>query len=260
MSNALQTMEQIFLQFLLTGDSANLSPHVAVKGKSSVDLKLNIYSNAYKMRFRETIETNHEVLGRYLGDELFDAMVGGYVKQYPSRYVSLRDYTAHLPSFLSDTQPFSDYPIVAEIANFERLLLDVFDALDADPVTIEDLQGMPPADWPNMRLRLHPSVQMFTAHWNSVESWNAIKAEANPDAATCQPDSHWLLWRGLDRLSEFRSIKAEEFELMQSIIHGADFSGMCEVLTQWHSDIEAPAEFINHLTGWISQGMIISFI
>jgi hypothetical protein len=259
MSNELHVLEQVFLDYLLTGDPAHLAPHVAVKGSASVDTKLDIYSNAYKMRFREAIETNHEILGLYLGDELFDLMVQGYVKQYPSRYTSLRDYTAHLPVFLSNSQPFSEYPIVAELAGFERLLLDVFDAPDAEPVTIDALLKIPAEDWPITKLRLHPSTQLFTAHWNSVESWQALKAEENPDAASPQPNSHWLLWRGWERLSEFRSITAEEFELMQAITHGGDFAHMCELLTQWHSEDEAPVEFIQFLTTLISQGMVISF-
>ncbi len=259
MPKALQALEQAFLDYLLTGDPDILAPHVAVKGKSSVDTKLQIYNNAYKMRFREAIDTNHELLGLYLGDELFEAMVDGYVVKHPSRYTSLRDYTSHLPDFLRNNAPFSAHPILAEFANFERLLLDVFDALDAVSISIEDIRMLPAENWPEMRLRLHPSVQLFAAEWNSVESWQCLRAGVSPGAANSQPESYWLLWRGLDRLSEFRSMTADEYALIQAIVHGDDFANMCELLTQWHTE-EAPVAFINYLNNWISNGMVIAIV
>ncbi|MFM9914069.1 MAG: putative DNA-binding domain-containing protein [Methylophilaceae bacterium] len=260
MSKTLKALELDFLDFLLTGNPSKLAPQVAAKGQSSIETKLNIYGNAYKMRFRETIDTNHELLGLYLGDELFEAMVDGYVVKHPSRYTSLRDYTGHLPEFLRNSAPFSAHPILAELASFERLLLDVFDALDAVSISIEDVKALPAESWPTMRLRLHPSVQMFAAEWNSVESWQALRAGVAPDAANHQPDSYWLLWRGLDRLSEFRSMTADEYALIQAIVHGSDFAHMCELLTQWHTEEEAPTVFINYLSHWVANGMIAAIV
>ena len=166
----LADLQKRFLGFL-TDRGEDIRDLVVDDQGISADTRLHIYRNACRLRLRGAIDTDHEVLGRYLGDELFDRMVQEYIARYPSRFFSLRDFTAHLPVFLRETAPFSGHPIVAEIAAFERLLLDVFDAPDLPRAGVNRLRGLTLDQWPGLRLRFHPSVQLFNTRWNSVESW-----------------------------------------------------------------------------------------
>ena len=84
------------------------------------------------------------------------------------------------------------------------------DREDARCAGADELAALPAMRWPRRRLRFHSSVQPFRVGSNCVEIWQALKAGyAPPDAAT-QPDSWWLLWCGEDRLTQFRSLPAEE--------------------------------------------------
>jgi hypothetical protein len=200
----LRDLQHSFMNFLQsqTGDVAAL-----VSGDETLDVatRLEIYRNAYSTRLMKSLETDHPVLGSYLGDDLFERMASGYIAQCPSEATSLRDFGEGLSDYLAATKPFSDNPILAEITRFERQLLFAFDAADAGCAGVEDLQSIAPEDWPGMRVELHPSVCVFTAHWNSVESWQALTAEHAPPRAE-ESTRHWVLWRGVDRLTQFRAI------------------------------------------------------
>ena len=253
---ALRTSQQAFMHYLLSGEDSSFRAEVLVAQGIAVDTRMQIYANAYRIRLRETIETDHEILGLYLGDDLFEQMAAGYIAKYPSHQPSLRDFTLHLAQFLTEDATFSKHPILSEIARFERLLLDVFDALDVTRATPEDLRSLPPEQWPNMRLRFHPSVQLFQAEWNSVESWNALKNAQTPDAATAQPVSSWLVWRGTDRLSQFRSIGEDETTLLTQALHGEDFSAMCESLLAWCEQDQVASVMLAMLAEWLDMGII----
>lgn len=256
---SLQQLQREFFEYLLHGDE-RIAAQVVDQEPVGRDVRLQIYRNAYRLRLRETLDTDHEILGHYLGDELFELMVNGYIDRHPSTYRSLRQFGDALPEFLRQEPPFAEYPQLAELAAFERRLLTSFDAADAQRIEIAALAALPPADWPAMRLRFHPSVQLFRADWNSVEMWQALKAEESPPVAMPQPDSWWLLWRGDDRLTQFRSVAQEEADSLQHFLHGGNFSGVCEYLLGAWSEEAVAARALELLSGWLSCGLVIRLL
>ena len=138
MSGELREHQQQLMAYLL-GQDSTIADHVVDQGGITTDVRLGIYRNAYRIRLRETIDVDHPVLGTYLGDELFDRMVDGYIDQHPSSFSSLRQFADRLPKFLSTNTPFSEHPQIAELARFERLLLTAFDAADASSVPPQHL-------------------------------------------------------------------------------------------------------------------------
>lgn len=262
----LADIQQQFLDYLQAQQleqSHKLSTQVIDQGAITADQRLEIYGNAYRIRLIKIIEVDHPVLSTYLGDELFDQMVQGYLREHPSTKRSLREFCRHLPDYLQRTLPFSDHPILAELAVFEGRLRDSFDAADAERVTFSLLQRLEPEKWPAMHLRLHPSVQIYRAYWNSVESWQAIKAEHDPPSARPvgkMPDSPaqqpWLLWRGHDRLTQFRSLNTVEQTLLEALLTGADFATLCEQMQPLMHDDEIGQRVVNYLRCWFDDGLI----
>ena len=63
----LAQLQSSFLQFLM-GRGDPPEGLVAGHGGMAAHTRLAIYRNAYRLRLREAIETDHEILGRYLGD------------------------------------------------------------------------------------------------------------------------------------------------------------------------------------------------
>ena len=264
----LAEIQQQFMQYLLTDTASDEHPAVASKITGlvseqkgiSAQHRLQIYANAYRIRLKETIETDHEILGIYLGDELFDKMALEYTLAYPSSGRSLRQFCDKLPDYLQQNEFFKQHPIIADLARFERRLLNAFDAAESERASFADLQALPPQEWPNCTLRFHPSVQIFSCNSNAVEAWQALKADSTPPQADYQHPRAWLLWRGLTRLTELISLTADQHTLLTGFIAGQNFAQQCESMLEWHDEQTAPLIVLQTLQSWFSKGMIRSIV
>lgn len=252
----LRKLQEEFLKYL-TVSGGDIMEAVVEQGNIDRKTRLDIYQNAYNIRLKDCIETDHPVLGLYLGDDLFEQVVSGYIQQHPSHYPSLRSFCNLLPDFLKHEEPFKSNPIIGEIAAFERKLLDVFDAADSDSVTEIDLQELPAERWPDMKLAFHPSVRIFETHWNTVECWQAIKNEKAPPEAIKQ-ESCWILWRNSERLTQFRSLTKNGFVLYQCFKDHYTFADACELLKEHLSEDQIGPVCVDHLKQWFGLGMIQS--
>lgn len=220
--------------------------------------RLSIYYNAYRIRLRASIETDHPVLGVYLGDDGFERMAAAFIDQHPSCETSLRHFCDALPDFLRLQAPFSGIGMLAELARFERLLMEAFDAADADQAGDDFLSSLPAEQWPGLVLQLHPSVHSYVSSWNSVDIWRAIKAERTPPDAQQGEKSAWLLWRNRELLTEFRSLSVDEYSMLVSVLNGECFAQVCESMLEWHREDQAAARVLSILRDWIGSGLIVT--
>ncbi|SHF13605.1 hypothetical protein SAMN04487965_1451 [Microbulbifer donghaiensis] len=253
-SGLLHARQRQLMAFLLQGDTA-INDHICEQGTAAKSVRLGIYANAYRKRLQETLESDHPVLGSYLGDALFEEMTLGYIDNCPSHRPSLRDFGEQLPDYLRSAEPFSRHPLIAELASFERLLMTVFDAADAQHLALEELQGAPAALWPRMRLRFHPSIRLLRCDWNCVQVWQALRAEQVPPPPT-EGHFHWLLWRNRERLTEFTSLAGAELVAVSTALDGADFSELCEALLAIVPAEQAAGTLVQLLQTWIQRGWL----
>jgi hypothetical protein len=259
MSKSLLKQRQEQFMALLLGGEDRISAHITQQGAVDSATRLGIYQNAYNMRFRETIETDHEILGVYLGDTLFDEMVPQYIAAQPSSNHSLRQYADALPEFLGANEPFREHPQIAELARLERLLLCAFDAKDTPLIGIDELKTRPAERWPDMQLRFHPSLQLYRSEWNAVVIWQAIKAQQTPPPPLQQINC-WLLWRNEELLTEFRSASDVEYALIGAALEGSTFAQLCEQLLESHGEEEVSLLAVNYLGQWIEQGLVSQLV
>lgn len=71
------------------------------------------------------------------------------------------DNIPEFPALYDELQFFKQYPKISELAAFERRLISAFDAADSEQATFEQLQAIPPEQWPAICFRFHASVQIF---------------------------------------------------------------------------------------------------
>jgi hypothetical protein len=264
----LRGLQQDFIDYLLgeagvaatqeavSASEGQFRQQIAHQGGIATDTRLQIYANAYRMRLRETIETDHEILGLFLGDELFDKMAGEYTVRHPSQSSSLRHFCDGLADFLAEDPFFGQYPILADIACFERRLLASFDAADSHRASFAELQALSAELWPGCRLRFHPSVQLFCCDSNAVECWQSLKHDKAPPQPDYEGKRAWLLWRGATRLTEFISLAPYQLCLLEGFIHGANFAQQCEAMLNYVDAEQAPLQVLQSLQAWFSMGLV----
>jgi len=257
--NDLAELQHDFYAYLRGGPIAPVAARVIAHGPAPTTVRLGIYANAYGKRLGEALEADHAMLGRYLGDTLWERMCRDYIAAQPSRTRSLRWYGDALPAFLARAEPFAQHPLLAELAAFERALLNTFDAADAARVPWSAVLALAPEHWPGLRLRVHPSVHWRRGAWNAVAIWQALKAERAPPAALAQPNV-WLLWRDPQRITQFRAVPDDEHAALIAMADdGADFAAVCERLCEHLPAPQVPARALALLQQWCDAGLVSAF-
>ena len=256
MSAGLAQLQRTFLAAMQGGAVEALRSQLMPGRHADAATGISIYRNAYHARLREALESDHPVLGAYLGDALWARLCEGYVTEHPSTVRSLRHFGDSLPAYLQRAGDFVATPQCAELARLERRLLDCFDAPDGARAEWGALLSAPESAWPGLRLRFHPRAQDFFADWNSVEIWRALKDEQTPPQPAPARNRHWVLWRDDELVTRFRSLDTEESAAFSHFLDGGDFAGLCDRLLSWRPAEETPAAALGLLNRWCGEGWI----
>src|ERR1043166_8329310 len=125
-----------FQRGILAGDDSVLA-EIPDSPKEKRETLFGVYRYAYSSRLVEALRNDHELLHAYLGDEMFDEMEDAYVKARPSEHPNLRWFSQGLRECLRGNAPYSDYPVLGDLAALEKALNDAFDGSDCAVVTLD---------------------------------------------------------------------------------------------------------------------------
>jgi hypothetical protein len=114
--------------------------------------RLDIYASMYFFRLLDCLAEGFPALHAVVGHETFHHIARDYVATHPSRHPSLRALGAALGDFLERDRLRWQPPYLADLARFEWLLLEAFDAADRAPLPPERLKSLPAEKWPLVRL------------------------------------------------------------------------------------------------------------
>ena len=225
-------------------------------GRASPKRQLAIYSTAYRLRLKEVLENDYPAVSMAIGEDKFDEISDAYIKAHPSHYFSLREFGKNFANFIKTFESSLDNSWLYELALFEWLLGQAFDADDADILSVHDLSNVSMNDWPALQFIIHPSIQRIDFNWNIAEIWKTLidKTPTNITALTT-PECSWLIWRE-NLITQFRSLEQDEQLALDALISGTKFSEICEILGQYINQEEVPLRAAALLKGWISQGLI----
>jgi putative DNA-binding protein len=244
-----------FQRGILTGDESVLT-EILDSPKEKREILFGVYKHAYGSRLVEAMRNDHKLLHGYLGDEMFDAMGHAYVAANPSQHPNLRWFSQALPDFLKSTEPYSDHPVLSDLAALEKALNDAFDAEDATVLTLADMAGFAPEAWADLRFRTHPSVFRLDLWTNASAIWLALKNDATPpDAVALQQACHLLIWRQ-DVTPMFRDLGSEEAMMWNEAASGIPFGVLCSMLATYDDPDGAAARGAGYLHGWVTAGLL----
>jgi hypothetical protein len=219
--------------------------------------RLAIYRNAYQVRLIDALHETYPVLHGLLGDEAWVEMGQAYVAAHPSVFRSIRWYGRELPKFLAASAPFSEAPILAEVALLEWTLAEVFDAADAPALARSALSAVEPSAWGTLTLEFHPSVRRLVFGWNTAAVWKAMSQDETPPRPEMgAAPIPWLLWRQ-NLQNYFRSTNTVESTALDAALRGRNFAQLCEDLGALLSQEEIPATAASLLGAWADSGIIV---
>jgi hypothetical protein len=244
-----------FQRGILTGDETVLA-EILDSPKEKREVLFGVYKYAYGSRLVDAMRNDHPLLHSYLGDEMFDEMGQAYVAAKPSQHPNLRWFSQELPEFLKSVEPYSKYPIIADLAELEKALNDAFDAADAPVLALADLAGFAPEAWNDLKFEPHPSSRRIDVSTNVAAVWLALKNdEMPPDAIALEDPSRLLIWRQ-DVTPMFRELAVEEAMMWDEATSGIPFGVLCSMLATYDDPDGAAARGAGYLHGWVTAGLL----
>jgi hypothetical protein len=250
----LSTLQAAFQTFLLKGD-ADISDRIAGTPSASATERLQVYGNAYRQRLTEALAQDYPKLRNFIGEDRFAAMAHAYIDSFPSTHPSLRWFGRHLAKFLR-TVPWSDQPVLSELADFEWTMGQSFDAADTPTLTVDAMSAIPPQDWAGLQLGFQSALRTLRLQWNISALWKALdEAQPHPATEASSSATDWLIWRR-DLKIYWRALQADEAEALESARSGASFGVLCELLCARVGETEAPMRAASLLRQWLTDGLV----
>lgn len=238
------------MQMYILNDDETIFDAIAAPHQSDVKGRLDVYRNAYYLRLLDILAEDFEVLQKRMGIEMFEAVVYDYLRAHPSSSYTVRDVGKKFPDFLNSLEKIS--PEMIELARFEEALCQAALAEDVKPLTMVDLANVPADDWANVKLRLHPSVNLLLCEYNTLKFWRAIYDDKPYTITKLARPVCVCVWRK-NYTSFFRALSHEEARLMVGIYDQCTFSDLCELMLEFFKEEEVVTWVSQYLQEWIFE-------
>ncbi len=245
-----------FQAYLREHQNKTMSSKIVDGEPMTADRKLNVYHEAYRIRLLEVLRIDFPKLEIILGEQAFTEVGLSYIDQYPSTHFSVRYFGQSFEKFLSGHKPYSDYPFMIEMVNFETALMESLDAADDAILTLQDLSQIAPEMWPSLSFSFHPSVHTRVYKWDTPLLWKDIEQDNPPRQPTeLKEKESWVMWRQ-DIRSKYESMSPVQKILYPLIAQNDCFAQMAETLSQHFDESEVPLLLVQNLQYWIEHGLI----
>lgn len=212
--------------------------------------RLAIYADMYLARLTECLRGDFPRVAELLGDEAWNAVTREFFAVHPSKHPSVRHLGGAFPGFLADHPPANSGAALAELARFEWVRRDVFDAPDAHPLTRADLMSVVPERWGALRFQTVPACALFDSPWPIHRLWSG---DSPLDAA--QDPCSLRIWRQ-GFMVYHAPMRAPEATAMRHLMAGAPFGAICEAMADVIPQEDAAPAVVGWLSRWVEDGLL----
>jgi putative DNA-binding protein len=254
----LTELQQQFQHSVLTRDAA-IGPELIGSSGADFNARLGAYVEGYRSRLVEALGSTYPALKATLGEEAFEQRMREYIESTPSRHYNVRYYGAAVEGVMAAVGGENMRAALADLARWEWMLAEVFDAPDDAPLDVDALGAVAPNSWAQVTFQFRACVRRIEMRSNAVDYWRAAKELcAAPAAFATASPGEWLLWRrGTSTL--FRSIEPVEAMALDCACAGMSFGALCERLAGCVEETQVAMRAASLLRGWISEQLIAGY-
>src|SRR4051812_15686158 len=172
---ALVTAPEGVAQGLATAGLAAADLEAIVKGDGRLGAvaRLDVYANMYFYRLLDVLRDAYPRLCAAVGDPTFHNLVTDYLVACPPAHPSIAFAGERLPSFLAGHPLAAERPWLVPLAVVDRTYVELFDGPDAEPLTLDQLRALPPAELATSSLRLVPCHRVLEHGFLLDPLWRA---------------------------------------------------------------------------------------
>lgn len=220
--------------------------------------RFDVYAQMYWARLHDVLAEDYPRLAAILGSERFRDLACRYLVAHPSEQPSVRHVGGRFAEFVSSDPWTDDIPFAGDLARLEWARLAVFDAADAEPLDLDDLQAVPADEWPALTFALVPAVRVLRTEWPVHDVWRSLAedlpGEVTPSAV--RPAYIRLrVWRAGFMVYQ-ASMDAAEDVALACVSRGETFARICEGLATVVRPDAAPRTAAALVLRWIADGIL----
>lgn len=213
---------------------AALTRVVAGNARLSPLQQAEIYREQFWLRHVDALEEDFPGLSHLLGEERFARLARAYLEALPPRSWTLRDLGDRLPAFCRGYEGFDEAQAgpARALASLDWAFVDVFDAAAEEhpPLTLADVQGLPPAAWPAARFTFDRTLTVLTLDHDVVAYRIAVRRGETPKGPIEARETHVALWRAADLKVRYRAVGLGENATLRALQGGATLGEALEAV------------------------------
>lgn len=189
-------MNAEFSQALLDAQRACPS-NLCTRNGSDPTQRFAVYRNNIIVSIVDALSETFPVVQALVGVDFFRAMAREFVQKQRCRSRVMTFCGAGLADFVAGFPPAAALPYLADVAHLEMARVLAYHAADAVPVSKTALLALlsNPADLNDVRLHLHPSLQIVASQYAVVTIWYAHQQDRLPNAIDADPAEEALIFR-----------------------------------------------------------------
>jgi Putative DNA-binding domain len=151
-----------------------------------------VHRNNVVVGLVEALQTRFPAVEKIVGEEFFAAMARVFVAQHPPHTPILATYGDEFAPFIASFEAARELTYLPDVARLEAARTRAYHAVDAAPIDASRFAALDPDAFSEMRIELHPSVEIIRSSHPIVTIW-----AMNCGLQTLAPIQNW---RGEDAL------------------------------------------------------------
>ena len=246
---------------------------IAPNSRLSSFERLELYNRQYWFRVLGALAEDFPALRSVIGTRAFDAMAVAYLDAHPNRSFTLRNLGSRLPDWLAANHHFAGRraALAVDVARIEWAFIEVFDAAEREPLTLEQiavLDGASPlALQPHLQLvELEYPIDDLVLNLHKQEKRQTTEAGLQHDQDDLAPAKlpplrrkpTWLAAHRVDYSVYYLRLKRGEFHTLRDIRAGRPLGEAIEagVTTARVPAARRPQLVRQWFTAWAELGWI----
>jgi hypothetical protein len=238
-ANSLAATQLWFQDAILAEDPPPAASLIKPSHSLEPSERLDIYRNMYRARLEEALRSDYPLLARSLGAELFSELVALYIFSHPSRSYTLNRLGDHLPDFIANIGGLPRPSFHQDLARFEHLQSQVFDADQVEPCATPDLTHHTSDQIAALLFAPIPALRVVTLRYDVLS-----------DVTPARPRrTHFVIYRRNYALLHHK-LSAQQLRVLQALLSGQPL-GAAAALAR-------PSVLRSALQHWITEGWFSS--
>ena len=134
---------------------------------------LEVYRNNYRGNLHDALAGAYPVIEQIVGKEFFRGLTRAFIAQHPSRSGNLHHYGKQLPDFIATFTPAQSLAYLPDVATLEWACHCAYFAADAAGLDLGKLAQIPPEQYSNLLLHIHPACHVVRSSYPIAAIWHA---------------------------------------------------------------------------------------